>query len=67
MFRCKMREDSAPSPRLSGERVGVRGFRLTQIGVTCNWLLFIWLLTPALSSFGEEREDHITHLEFASP
>jgi hypothetical protein len=35
-----------PSPRLSGERVGVRGFDIGNNG----------LLTPALSSFGEERE-----------
>jgi len=35
-----------PSPRLSGERVGVRGFDLGNNG----------LLTPTLSSFGEARE-----------
>ncbi len=37
---------STPSPRLSGERAGVRGFDLGNKG----------LLTPTLSSFGEERE-----------
>jgi hypothetical protein len=35
-----------PSPRPSGERVGVRGFEPVTIG----------LLSPALSSLGEERE-----------
>jgi hypothetical protein len=35
-----------PSPRLSGERAGVRGFEFGNNG----------LLTPAPSSFGEERE-----------
>jgi len=35
-----------PSPRPSGERVRVRGFEFQTDG----------LLTPALSSFGEERE-----------
>jgi hypothetical protein len=35
-----------PSPRLSGERAGVRGFELEKTG----------LLTPPLSSFWEERE-----------
>jgi len=47
-IKSKIGWKSTPSPRPSGERVGVRGFEFETIG----------LLTPALSSFwGGEGED----------
>jgi len=44
-----------PSPRKSGERAGVRGSELENNG----------LLTPALSSFGEEREKNGSSAQLA--
>jgi len=51
--------DTAPTPstRLSGERAGVRGFDLGNNG----------LLTPALSSFGEEREKNEGSIRLGQP
>jgi len=45
-MRAHLDTAPTPSPRLSGERAGVRGFDLGNNG----------LLTPDPSSFGEERE-----------